>query len=590
MLIKTGSSQKYRLILILFFVISLYPAVSFSQSISLNSELEQDEIWLGDSVRLTITLQGSEQSFEPKLLIPGVTIVNLGGGKRSSESVTNINGKVTRNVNLTFVYTLSLTPDRAGELTIPPIAIDVEGQHLQTKQLSLQVNQPEFSEDYHLLLNPEVKNSYVSEEFGMTVSFLFNSSIRELAVRIPGLDQFNYTDSNDTKCGEKYQIEINGMPFVFIRNDQKYKGVEYAGISTRLFLKAKTSGKVDLGSSTAVFEAAAGSEKVRDFFGRVQEQPVYKTVVIPSDSRIVDILPFPEEDRPDSFTGFSGKVSVEVSAGPVKVHIGDPITLNITFKGLNNPDIEAPDLKPLLGSNFGLPDTRSYDKVDGNSKTITQTIRVKDQETTEIPALNFSYFDPGSENYRTISTNAIPLEVLETNILTSSDLEGGSQEENSNREKVLIEKKKKGIYYNFTGEKILANRKPLNKALLSSPLIWVFAALPPVSFAVFIFISILLPGIRQRIIRNRDLKAAFKAMSKRIKSMHADSPKEFLRQCNREINTLIQEYKVDCSNQNIQKNLNLLNNYLYGSDINSPENIRLFVDTLLESFKKEGAV
>lgn len=589
-MILTKTGRGYLPVIILFFLIALNPVLSFSQTLSLDSRLDQNEIWLGESVGLSIILQGSEQSFAPKLLIPGVKIDDLGGSKRSSESLTSINGKVSRVVNYTYIYSFILAPGKAGEFIIPSVSAEIEGMHLQTSQLSIIVKQPELSEDYHLLLGTETDNLFVSEEFSLNLSFLFNASIRELSVRIPALEGFDYKSIDPAGNGEKYQIEINGKPFIFYRNDQHYKGVEYAGISAGLTVKINSKGKIDFGSSTAFFEAVSGYENVQDFFGRVQQQPVYRRIVIPANPKTLNIKPFPGKGKPDNFTGLSGHLSAESSALPQKVHIGDPITLEIKLRGLNNPDVDIPELKSLLGGNFDLPDFRSYDKVDGNSKTITQTIRVKNPDTTEIPPFHFSYFDPDSEEYKTVATKAIPLELMETDIVTSLDLEGGSMEEESGLGKILVEKKKEGIYYNYSGQKVLEKRKPINRELLSSILIWGLVILPPGTFIVLIFLTTLLPQLRKKVILNRDKKAAFKYMTKRIKSMRNISSIEFLRTSNREISTFIRTYRIDCSNSALRENLTLMNNKLYGSSSDDNENTKPLVEAVLESFKQEGVV
>lgn len=587
MLIKTGSGYKFLLAIIL--LLFLNPLLIYSQTLSLDSRLDQDEIWLGESVRLTIILQGSEQAFTPKFLIPGVKTDDSGGSKRSSESITSINGKLTRVVNLAYIYSVNLTPEKAGRIIIPSVNIEVEGQQLQTSQLSIIVKKPKPSENYHLLLRTERNNLYISERFNLDILFLFDESIRELSVKIPALEGFDYKNIDPTGNSEKYQININGKPYAFIRDDQQYKGVEYAGISARITVKINTAGNIIFDGSTAVFEAISHYEKVRDFFGRIKEQPVYRRIVIPAHQKNLNIKPFPDNGKPNNFTGLSGQLSVESSAVPQEVYIGDPITLEIKFKGLNNPEMDIPGLESLLGSNFDLPDTRSYDKIHGNNKIITQTIRVKNSDTSEIPSLHFSFFDPVSGKYETAKTQAIPLKLLKTNIVTSLDLEGVNRGNNSGLGKILVEKKKEGFYYNYSGQKVLEERDPLNTELLSSLYIRILILLPPAAFIILIIITGLVPQLRNKVILNRNRKAAFRYMTKRIKSINRTSPREFLRICNREISTFVRTYKIDCCNPELRKNLTLLNDKLYGSSDNI-ESTKPLVENILKLFKEDGTV
>ncbi len=586
MLKKTGKLNTIPWLIFLGVIFLFFPSMVYSQNISLTSELGNSRIWLGDSIRFTILLQGSEEAFEPKLLIPGVRIENLGGSGKSSESIMTINGKVTRNITLSYIYSFRLTPEKVGTVTIPPIELEIEGKTYRTNELSFEVALPELSEDYHLLISPDIKTGYISEEIELNLSFLFNSSIRELDISIPELEKFTYKQAETLSGNEQYRISINGKPFTFYRSDQSYNGTEYAGIATKLLIKSNAPGEKDFSGSIAVFDAVTGSERVRDFFGGVQEQAVYSKIAVPAEPVKLKIKPFPEKNKPLSFTGLSGDISAEVSAEPREVHIGDPITLKIRLKGLNNPESKLPSLKSLLGDNFDIPDTRSYDDIKEDTREITQTIRVRSTETKEIPALVFSYFDTNSGKYKEIATTPIPLKIEETTIVTSQDLEGGKSEESISSDKNLIGKTRNGFFYNYTGNKVLERKAPLFSSLINSPAIRFLILSPPVIYLIFILITSLLPKLRHRIINNRDRKAAYRSLVRKIKFIREKDPKEFLRLSNREIDNFIKKYSIDCSNSNLSLKLKHLKNCLYGNNSELPENSREMIDDLLKLFKE----
>ena len=131
MLKETG---KLRIILTVIFLI--FTAASLSaQTVTLSAELQKDKIWLGETVRLTLYLQGSEEPVAPELSIPGVQVVPIGGTVNSSRSVTNINGKVTENITRAYVYGYLLTPLKDGQFLIPPVKVNVGGRDLSTEPL-----------------------------------------------------------------------------------------------------------------------------------------------------------------------------------------------------------------------------------------------------------------------------------------------------------------------------------------------------------------------------------------------------------------------------------------------------------------------
>ena len=427
------------------FLFVIIPIATYGQTISLSAELDKDEIWLGETVRLTITLTGSEDPFKPVLLLPGVKVETLGGSRRSSESVTSVNGRVTRQVRLAYVYVLDLTPDQSGTVSIPPIDLEVGGVSLHTQPLNLVVNRPRLMDGYHLLLNFEPERQYVKGEFRLGVTFLFSGSVRNLSITIPELERYEYIGLAPTGNTEKYQLAVNGSNVFFKRDDQEYQGIEHAGITAEFSVRSQSPGTEDFGDATARFEAVIGTDRVRDMFGRIQDQPAYGSLAVFAHPVSLEILPFPSTGKPANFSGFSGDVHVSASAEPRKVHLGDPITLILTFNGLEDPELSIPSLGTQLGPGFNTPATRSDDVIDGGRKTVTQTIRVVDRDVKEIPALSFSYFDTEREEYKTASTYHIALELLETEIITSANLEGGEQGTSAETGKTLVEEREEGM-------------------------------------------------------------------------------------------------------------------------------------------------
>ena len=179
--------------LIPFFYILLVSISGLSaQALSLSAELEQEQIWLGDSVRLTLYLQGSENSISPDLVIPSVNVEKLGGTVRSSKSITNINGKVSEDVRKAYVFGYKLTPKKAGRIIIPSVEVNVEGRKLSTQQLVLTVMEPQKADGFELKLDFDRKKVYLNEACRLKVSFFYEKSLRSLEIRIPGLESLSF--------------------------------------------------------------------------------------------------------------------------------------------------------------------------------------------------------------------------------------------------------------------------------------------------------------------------------------------------------------------------------------------------------------
>src|SRR5262245_44906959 len=86
------------------------PAIAAQSQVT--AKLEPQSIALGESARLTVTSNEATQSSVPN--VDGLEIEPIG----QQTSIQMINGNVTTNVSQLF----SVTPNRAGDFTIPPIS------------------------------------------------------------------------------------------------------------------------------------------------------------------------------------------------------------------------------------------------------------------------------------------------------------------------------------------------------------------------------------------------------------------------------------------------------------------------------------
>ncbi len=578
MQIKTGNIFKYAVLLIFFFA----PASLFAQNLSLTAELEETEIWLGDSVRLNLYLQGSEEQIAPDLAIQGITITPLGGTVRSSRSVTSINGKVTQNVKLAYVYSYKLTPAKIGTFTIPSIKINVEGQILSSNQVFLTVKEPEKSDDFALQLDADRGIVYLNEEVSLKVHFRYESSLRSLSIRIPELNEMEYRVLEPAGNNEMYELNINDSPVVFERDDRG----DVAGLTAELLIRPRQTGAINFDNSTAAFEAVTGYQNVRDFFGRVQRQEVYGKFVIQGDSAVLNVLPFPENGKPVDFFGLSGDIRLNLSAEPLSVHLGDPITLSLTVTGMNNTDIDIPPLAGYLGSGIDIPDTRAAGKTGERSRTITQTIRIDDPELKYIPKIRFSYFDTYSGIYRYAETEALPLDVLETRTVTAGDLEGDS--DNIENSKVVTDKKKEGIYYNYTGVELLENSNSFLSERSSIIIIILLLLIPPAVFTAVLIVTVFVPQLRQNAVNNLDRRKALNKMKKAAKKMEIMEPTLYLKSFIRNLDCFLMDYGDSDDEQNIADELAVIQAALYGGRQITSTEAGNAVLSLIEKLERAG--
>ena len=555
-----------------------------SANLSLTASLENDNIWMGETVQLTLFLNGSEEAIAPELDIPGVEVKPIGGTIRSSRSVTSINGKVTENISKAYVYGYQLTPMTTGLINIPSIEAVVEGQTLRTEPIALNVRQPEFSDDYLLELEFDRDRVYVDEDCSLKISFFYAKSLRSLEIRVPGIENFSQKHFSVPPGKDRYEINLNGSLVVFSGVDRG----DMAGLTATVTIKPESAGRISLQNSSASFDAVTGYQRVQDFFGRIQNQEVYGRMVVPGQEASVEVLPFPEAGKPADFFGLSGAITLDLDIDRTEVHIGDPLTLKLEVGGMNNTDVAIPPLAEYLGEGIDIPDTRSTAKVEGRTRTVTQTIRIKDPGVTEIPAVTFCYYNTESESYEYAASGAIPIKVLDTKIVTSAELEGDSQGD-TGPEKVMLEPKRDGLYYNYSGRELLRRDEIQAVRYTESVLVKILLFFPPVFFLISWLITTLLPQIRSRAAEHADRRKALVKLKRAFRKRDFRDTRAVIADFNRSLAEFLKKHGRAGDENLVKEHMEEINALLYGRAEMTEEEASSAVKSILDLLEEGEA-
>src|SRR5207248_9669451 len=136
-------------------------------------------------------------------------------------------------------------------------------------------------------------------------------------------------------------------------------------------------------------------------------------VEIRSEPVQLDVKPLPP-NAPPSFSGGIGNFAMATDAKPKSVQAGDPITVTTSIAGRGNFDrVNAPVVEDERGWHKYPPSSKfKQDDEVGISGTKTfETVLSPDEKKQALPVLAFSYFDPAKEQYVTLRSEPIPLNV-----------------------------------------------------------------------------------------------------------------------------------------------------------------------------------
>ncbi|MEW6355424.1 MAG: BatD family protein [Planctomycetota bacterium] len=472
-----------------------------AQELSAKAVVEKDEVFVGEPFILQIQVEGDESP--PKPDVSGITdfhVQELGGQQNSSQSISIINGQMSKVVHRGYIFNYRLTPKKSGTLNIPSIAVSAGGRKFNTNPVMIAVNEPTEVEDFKFRLELSKTKCYVGEPITLKGVFYFSKEIQSAAFNVPALDNgmaHLYEPATPQDPNKKYyRLLMNNDEAIATLDQGELDGKPYAALRFSKILIPKQAGDMDFSSASAACEALEGYRKRRaprsvfedgffdDFFGR--RTGVYKKYVVPPNPLSLHVLPVPTEGQPPGYSGLVGEYRIEASAKPTEVNVGDPITLTIKVSGppyLDHVELPPLDKQPAFADSFKIPKEIAPGKVESGAKVFTQTIRATTLDVKEIPAIELPYFDVERGQYAVAKTKPIPLTVRETKVVTAQDAEGRDLPAAAKSELVAWTK---GIAHNYEDLSVLTDQRAGPAMWLRSSAWLAILGLPPLAYVVLL--------------------------------------------------------------------------------------------------------
>jgi oxygen tolerance protein BatD len=403
--------------------------LAHADSPSVTAVLNSSEAALGETVRLEIRVTGVRSADAPEeIRVDGLEIRRTGTSQRIEMNNLNLTSSV--------VYDYTVMPLRAGRFTIPPQTIRVGNNPLRTPALTLNVadssgrssgarpgrdtqaagaNNLVFAE----LIVPS-KTAYVGEIVPVQVRIgcdpRVHGQLIEASIEIVGQ---GFTAQKLQRSGENSET-INGRP--------------YETVTYKTAIAAARAGKFEIGpvKAEAVMvmprRPTAPRSRARSPFDLFDQDDPFsdpffanpfsqmaerRKVEIKSEPVALEVKPLPP-NAPASFSGAIGNFTMTSEAKPKTVQVGDPITVTNTISGRGNFDrVNAPIIEDERGWHKYPPSSKfKQDDEVGLSGTKTFEMVLSPNEKKQgLPLLAFSYFDPVKEQYVTLHSDPIPINV-----------------------------------------------------------------------------------------------------------------------------------------------------------------------------------
>ena len=467
-----------------------FASQAFSQSVSI--QFQQKTGYVGVPIPLYVVFENITGTPDPSLPeIDGFSSYKQ-LGDRTSTQTTFINGKMTSTSSR--IVTFMLTPERIGTFTIPGFTFEVDGKAFHSTPRTFSIEEPPTSGVLEAEIVGTTGAVYLGRPIDLTLSIFMEAFIDPTNGITPDAQFMFQRIRNDSNFGVFTEALQDGNAKV-----QRVQGTSKEGIPTSFFVFTvqatawpETTGKLHLSPITilADYPLAVSRPRRSGFFGsngpRVEQaQLISATASAPE----IEVLTPPSEGKPAWFSGAVGHFDFRIVATPLRVKVGEPITItmrvtDLTSGPVNLDYLSAPllDRVSTLSDNFKVPDKLLGGTVNGRTKIFTQTIRPRNDSPNEIPSLPFTSYDPVSGEYLTSWSKPIPISVEAVQTVSANDLIGETDPTKPSTS--LPTEVEGGILANYPGSDLLHSED-----IALTPTLIVAIAVPPVAFfAILLFI------------------------------------------------------------------------------------------------------
>jgi len=382
---------------------------------TLELEVEADEVRVREPFLVNVRVNNFESCDAPDFpLLENASVRAQSGGVDSSQMLS-VNGRMTVSRSRTYVF--EVTPLAAGELAIPPAQVRVDGRMLQTKPARVVVRPSDAELLFWVEITCDRKRIYVGQRVRLTLT-IWVKPVKMQEQLVPPDEMMGFLRV------------INFGPFSprEVRTDVRRRSSAGGGTETYYAYETHADYVPDRPGQLKLDDVEVAiqypTRLSRDIFGTWQVRAA-RNLRARAQVESVEIVPLPTQGRPPHFTGAVGTYGITVSAEPTIVRVGDPIRLTIEIRG-DGPieSVPPPDLAgdPRLTQSFRVPREELAGEVSGSRKRFTQIIRAERPDVTEIPALEYPYFDPDREMYVVALSAPIRLTVTPAAALDTSSL------------------------------------------------------------------------------------------------------------------------------------------------------------------------
>ncbi len=390
---------RYILTLIVALTLALLPHQASSQGSPITVSVSSTQLSTDEVLALTVNLV-VDSPLQPQPILPpldGLSVVDFD----LNTDVRLVQGEIQTEVT----YTYFLQPRRTGLLTIPPIAVEIDGQIFEAQPISVTVTQGAAPapapgnavsppDDITPPADLNGQDFFVESRVNLTKPFVGQQIVHTFRIyqaiqlyREPKYDASPFTEFETRGLPvQQYNLEVAGRTYLITE------------IRTALF--PKRPGQLTIGPDRLLL------------VGNVYEAPVE----LYTEPVALEVRALPDNAPPD-FKGVVGQYEIKSWFSAPTAVVDQPTTLYVAVSGTGNIEMLPEPVWPELPNWRGFDALASFTtQMEDDLMTgarVYERLMVPDRVGNfTFPPISLVYFDPMALEYRTISTAPLPVKVV----------------------------------------------------------------------------------------------------------------------------------------------------------------------------------
>lgn len=472
----------------------LLNSLILSSQVKFDASVSKSKLGLNERLRVDFVMNQNGDNFSA----PNFENFQVIGGPNQSIKTSYVNGE--RSFSKTYSYFLK--PLKKGNLKISQASIEIEGEIYKSLPLEVfitdSVNQPSDSvtqyyndDDIELRALVSKGSPYLNEPITVIYKLYYKAPI-------------NISDAreNETPNYKDFWSQTIKIPQLKVQREI-YRGQDYNVVEWRkVVLYPQKSGELEISPLSLNLVLDVPTDK-RDFFGNVIYDQTSQ--FISTGMRKINVKDLPRAGKPDSFTGAVGQFDFDVILNKSSLRATESFTAELKVNG--NGNLKLFDLPNILVPNsMELFDPEREELINTNlsgmngSVSKSFTVIPKFQGNFPIEEVEFSYFDPNTEQYKVLKSPRLTVDVYDGPTI-------GNSISNDNSNVITSDD-------SFRFIKLKGNLKPANRDIFfESQFFYILASSPFILSLAIIALS----AYRKK--RKQSYSESIKAEERKIKKM-----------------------------------------------------------------------